>query len=129
MRLAFLFALAGVSGVRAGENAIERTVASGRPAQVAAYHSWDPVDCKSLAAKLTVLTKPSHGTLIPSLVPHVITTSRLGAPGSCYGKPITALQLSYKSAPGYHGPDSFTIDVTFGFENRKDRDAYSITVQ
>jgi hypothetical protein len=78
---------------------------------------------------MNVLSKPSHGVLIPRVVPYTITTSRFGSVGNCASKPIKALQIEYKSASGYHGTDTFTIDVTFGWEGRRDIDTYTVTVE
>ena len=105
------------------------TAVSGKPIRVAAYHSWDPLTCKSNSASLVVATKPSHGVLIPHVTDHTITTSRFGAVGHCFGKPIRALQIDYRPNSGYRGTDSFVIDVTFGYEGRHDIDAYTITVE
>jgi hypothetical protein len=106
-----------------------KTAVSGRPTRVAAYHSWDPNSCASLAATMNVLVQPAHGVLIPRVVPHVITTSRFGTVAHCTGHSIKALQIEYKSAPGYRGVDTFTIDVIFGFEGRRDTDTYTVTVR
>ena len=113
----------------AGTNSFSRTAVSGQPKRIAAYHSWDPQTCKSLSAKMTVLSKPSHGVLIPHVVPSTITQSRFGSVGHCAGTPIKALQVDYKSAPGYRGTDTFTIEVIFGFEGRQDTDNYTVTIE
>lgn len=110
-------------------NSFSRTAASGQPQRIAAYHSWDPQTCTSLSANMNIVVKPSHGVLIPRVVPHTITTSRFGSVGSCAGKPIKALQIEYRSTPGYRGTDTFAIDVIFGFQGRRDTDTYTMTVQ
>ena len=115
--------------VLAGSNSFSRNATSGRPARIAVYHSWDPQTCRSLSATMNVLSKPSHGVLIPRVVPHVITTSRFGTVQNCVGKPIKALQIDYKSTPEFRGTDTFAIDVTFGWEGRRDTDTYTMTVQ
>ncbi|MHB8273042.1 hypothetical protein [Bradyrhizobium sp.] len=117
------------ANAHAGTNSFSRVAASGQPKRVAAYHSWDPHNCTSLSAKMNLVSKPSHGVLIPRVVPHTITTSRFGSVGNCAGKPIKALQIEYKSVSGYHGTDTFTIDVTFGWEGRRDIDTYTVTVE
>ena len=121
--------LFGLFSANAYAATFSRTVISGQPTRIAAYHSWDPGSCNSLAATMNVVVKPSHGTLIPHVVPHIITSSRFVGNTRCAGKPIKALQVDYKSTPGYHGTDTFTIDVIFGFEGRRDTDVYSVTVQ
>jgi hypothetical protein len=116
------------SSADAGTNSFSRSVVSGQPKRIAAYHSWDPNTCQSLAATMKVMTKPKHGTLIPRIVPHTITTSRFGTVRNCAGKPIKALQVDYRSAPSFRGTDTFTIEVIFGWEGRTDTDNYTVTV-
>lgn len=113
----------------AGTNSFSRTATSGQPKRIAAYHSWEPDSCSSLSAKINVVSKPAHGVLIPRVVSHTITTSRFGTVRNCAGKPIKALQIEYKSVAGYRGTDTFTIDVTFGWEGRRDIDTYTVTVE
>lgn len=113
----------------ASANSFSRTATSGQPKRIAAYHSWDPNTCKSLAATVNIVSKPAHGVLVPHLVDTTITSSRFGSVGRCAGASIKALEIDYKSTPGYHGNDTFTLDVIFGWEHRQDRDTYTITVQ
>ena len=116
------------ANANAGTNYFTRSATSGQPKRIAAYHSWDPNNCTSLGATMKVTSKPAHGILIPRVVSHTITTSRFGAVRHCTGKPIKALQIEYKSAPGYRGTDTFTIEVTFGWEGRQDIDIYTVTI-
>ena len=118
-----------ISSADAGANSFSRTVTSGQPKRIAAYHSWDPYSCVSLGATMNVLSKPAHGVLVPRVVDHTITTSRFGPVQRCIGKPIKALQIEYKSTPGYRGTDTFSIDVIFGWEGRRDTDTYTVTVE
>jgi hypothetical protein len=113
----------------ADANMISRTARSGQPTRIAAYHSWDPASCVSLAATMNVTTKPAHGVLTARIVPHTITTSRFGTVRNCAGKPIKALAIEYRSTPGFRGADSFMIDVVFGWQGRRDTDNYLITVE
>ena len=113
----------------AGANSFSRTATSGQAKRIAAYHSWDPVTCKSLAATVNIVSKPAHGVLIPHIVDTTITRSRFGSVGRCAGTSIKALEIDYKSTRGYHGTDTFTLDVIFGWEHRQDKDTYTVTVQ
>jgi hypothetical protein len=127
---AVIVAAVGPFAVDEGQaNSITRTVRSGQAARMAAYHSWDPASCQSLAADLNIVTKPTHGVLIPRVVPHRISVSRFGSVGHCYGKPIKALQIEYRSMPGFKGMDTFSLDVVFGFQGRHDTDNYTVTVE
>lgn len=110
-------------------SSFSRTATSGQPKRIAAYHSWDPNSCKSLAATVTIASKPAHGVLIPHLVDTAITRSRFGSVGRCAGTSIKALEIDYKSTRGFHGTDTFTLDVIFGWEHRQDKDTYTVTVQ
>jgi hypothetical protein len=78
---------------------------------------------------MNVVGKPAHGVLIPHVINHTIANSRFGPVGYCAGKPIKALQIDYRSDMGYRGSDSFTIDITFGFEGRRDIDTYTVAVE
>jgi hypothetical protein len=110
-------------------NSLSRSAVSGQAKRVARYHSWDAYNCKSLAATVNIISKPSHGILIPHIVDTTITTSRYGSVGHCSGTRLKALEIDYKSIPTYHGSDVFVLDVTFGFDQKRDRDTYTITVQ
>lgn len=108
---------------------VSRTARSGQPTRIAAYHSWDPDSCVSLAASMNVINKPAHGVLTARIVPHTITTSRFGTVRNCAGKPIKALAIDYRSKPGFKGTDTFVIDVVFGWQGRRDTDTYTVTVE
>jgi hypothetical protein len=128
---AFCVALAWTSGATANSNSFSKTVPPGKPTRVAAYHSWDPTTCASLSATMNVQANPKHGTLVPHVTTTTIRTTRIGTGGvgQCYGHAIKALQIDYKPAPGYRGPDSFIIEVIFGYTERRDTDTYNITVE
>jgi hypothetical protein len=119
----------GISKADAGANSFSRTVTSGQPKRIAAYHSWDPATCNSLGATMNVVSKPAHGVLIPRVVDVTITTSRFGPVQRCLGQPIKALEIEYKSTPGYRGTDIFSIDVIFGWQGRRDTDTYTMTIE
>lgn len=52
---------------------------------------------------------------------------RKRAADQCFGKPIKALAVTYRSAPGYHGPDYFTLDATF--HAYREVDTFTINVR
>jgi hypothetical protein len=115
----------------ASANTISHTVVSGQPTRVAAYHSWDPENnCAFRTVTMNVSVRPTHGTLVPRVALHTIATTRFGAGGlsKCTGKQTKALEIYYRSNTGFHGTDTFTIDVIFGWQNRHDIDNYLINV-
>src|SRR5262245_49045285 len=106
---------------------MDKTVTSGEPVIVARYYTWNR-DCTGAFGVVNVVSKPQHGTISKSLVETKIGESRRkGGADQCFGKPIKALAVTYKSEPGYHGPDSFALDVTF--KAYRDVDRFTITVQ
>jgi hypothetical protein len=105
-------------------------VMSGQTTSLHVYKSWKLSDCTSNKAVVRVLTKPQHGKLTPQEVETRIGTNRRdpGTITQCTGKPTTGFRVSYQSASGFRGADSFTIEVTFG--NRvPELDSYTITVK
>jgi hypothetical protein len=106
---------------------VERMVASGQSSMVGRYFTWK-ADCSSAFGTVKVISKPQHGTISNHLVDTQIGTSRRkGRPDQCFGKPIRALAVFYKSQPGYHGIDSFSLDATF--DRYRDLDTFTINVQ
>jgi len=106
---------------------VERTVASGQSTMVGRYFTWKS-DCSSAFGTVVVIDKPKHGTISNHLIDTEIGVSRRkGAPDHCFGRPIRALAVFYKSQPGYHGIDNFTLDATF--DAYRDVDTFTINVQ
>ena len=104
------------------------TVVPEQPTRLHAYYSWGP-GCSFQTVTANASVKPAHGTLIPHAVMQTIGANpRFGKAGNCAGKQHEALQIDYKSAPGYHGTDSFTVDIIFGYQDRHDVDHFSIVV-
>ena len=106
---------------------VERTVASGQSAMVGRYFTWK-ADCSSAFGTVKVISQPQHGTITNHLIDAQIGVSRRkGGPDQCFGRPIKALAVFYKSQPGYHGIDSFSLDATF--DAYRDVDTFTINVQ
>jgi hypothetical protein len=106
---------------------LDRTVASGQSQIVARYYTWTG-DCSSAFGTVKVLSKPAHGTISNHLVDERIGISRRKRMAdNCFGRPIKALAVIYKSDPGYHGFDHFMLDATFNAY--REVDAYTINVQ
>ena len=75
------------------------------------YFTWK-ADCRSAFGTVKVISKPQHGTISNHLIDWRIGISRRkGVPDQCFGRPIKALAVFYKPQPGYHGIDSFSLDL------------------
>jgi hypothetical protein len=106
---------------------MNKTVASGKPTIVAHYFTWNK-DCTGAFGVVKVVSPPQHGTISRGLVDWTIGESRReGGTDQCFGKPIKALAVTYKSEAGYHGTDTFTLDATFRAYH--DVDTFTVTVQ
>jgi hypothetical protein len=106
---------------------VERAVTSGQSSMVGRYFTWK-AGCSSAFGTVKVISKPQHGTISSHLVDARIGASRRkGGPDQCFGRPIKALAVFYKSQPGYHGIDNFTLDATF--HAYRDVDTFTINVQ
>lgn len=105
-----------------------RTVPSGRTTQVKIYRTWNPSDCSSAPGIVKVVAKPQHGKLASGSVSSTIPMNRLSGRNQCLGKPIVGFAVNYTPAPGYHGPDTFAIDVIYE-RHAPISDVYSVTVQ
>jgi hypothetical protein len=106
---------------------ITRTVVSGQASFVGRYYTWNR-DCSSAFGTVKLITKPQHGTIANRLVEDRIGISRrTRVADRCLGQPIKALAVTYTSAPGYHGTDTFTLDATFRAFH--DVDTFTINVR
>jgi len=124
--VALIYSLTLNNYAHAATNLLSRIVISGKAKRIAAYHSWDRT-CNSLAATVNVVTGPSHGVLVPRVVSRTIKRGTRGST-QCFGQPIKALEILYKSRPGYRGADTFVIDVIYGAGFR-DTNTYTVTIK
>src|SRR5258708_7454242 len=83
---------------------------SGQKQRVHTYMSWKSKDCTANKGVVKVLSKPEHGTLMPSEVDAVIQRNRFRAQDPCIGKPMKGFKVDYQSEPGFRGTDSFKIE-------------------
>jgi hypothetical protein len=106
---------------------MDRRVISGQTTIVGRYYTWNR-DCSSAFGTVKVVAKPQHGTIANRLVDDRIGISRrTRVADQCLGKPIKALVVTYTSARGYHGIDTFTLDATFRIY--RDVDTFTIRVE
>ena len=106
---------------------MDRTVISGQTTIVGRYYTWNR-DCTSAFGTVKVINQPQHGKIANRLVDDRIGISRrTRVADQCLGKPIKALVVTYTSARGYHGVDTFTLDATFRVY--RDVDTFTIKVE
>lgn len=98
------------------------------PTPVHTYLSWND-DCSPNTGVVKVATRPQHGKLTPSQVSAVARQNRFSTYGTvCLGKTMPGFRVTYTSAPGYRGTDSFAIEVIYG--NRQPiLDTYTVIVE
>ncbi len=92
------------------------------------YHHWNNSDCSASVGIVKVVSKPLHGKLIPVHVASRIPHNRMGSNDSCFGKPAPGFEVRYTASAGFHGTDSFVIEVTYG-NQAPVTDSYSVSVQ
>lgn len=106
---------------------ISKTAISGKTTLTFTYTNWKS-DCSLEGGVVKVLTKAQHGKLTTRRVNVPIPRSRFRGVTQCYGKPTKGFQVYYTSAPGFHGADSFVIEVDFrNFPIQTD--TFTITVE
>ena len=110
-------------------DSIARTANSGELKRLWTYRAWDS-QCKSLGAKINVLSKPEHGDIVPQVVKTILgqTFNRFGSAGRCAGTLIAGLEVYYKSVEGYRGTDTVTLEIVYGY-GRHITDTFTITVE
>lgn len=106
-----------------------RTVASGVTVRMHQYRSWSK-DCQNNGGAVRLLSKPQHGTATPRTVGSRVGTNYFAVGGvtHCRGSAIKALEVDYRSQPGFHGTDTFMIEETSGTGQRV-VDTYTVNVQ
>ncbi len=107
----------------------DRTVPSGITVPMHQYKSWNK-NCQNNGGVVRLLSKPQHGTAKPRVVDSHVGTSyfAMGGVTHCYGSPIKAFEVDYRSQPRFHGTDTFMIEETTGSGQRV-VDTYTVNVQ
>jgi hypothetical protein len=93
------------------------------------HTAWDPRYCTSVFGVVKVSVKPQHGRLSNHLVDATIPQSRFGNSGHCLGRPTKGFAVYYTPAPGFHGTDTFTLDLSWPAIGKQATDMYTVTVQ
>jgi hypothetical protein len=116
----------GAPGI-AQAKAVGRTATSGKATLMYVYMNWKR-DCSPDLGIVKVLTRPQHGKLMPRRVDAPIGPSRFYGVTHCQGRPTKGFQVHYTSAPGFHGIDSFAIEVTYT-NHPPEVDTFTVTVE
>lgn len=104
-----------------------RTAVSGQTTRIVVTRSWNR-ECVMNGGVVKVLIKPRHGKLTNRIVDTTVPPNRTGMDNRCLGKPIKGFQVDYTSIPGFHGTDTFTLEVTSG-GGKTFQDDYTVIVQ
>jgi hypothetical protein len=113
-----LSACADAPGVTAQKpNVIVRGVDSGTRQVVDNYYSVEP-DCSNPGyPEIKILRMPGHGAVAVENGETYPNFSKDNVRYECNKKKISSSQVLYESALGFHGKDSFTIQVRFVTSN------------
>jgi len=103
-----------------------KTAAAGQTIHISYYYTWLP-NCVPVTGTVTVRSKPQHGKLSNRIGHTTIQASRVVGVDHCFGRPIKAFQVLYTPAPGFHGVDTFVLDLRF--RRLDDTDTYTVYVQ
>ena len=101
---------------------------SGSTVRMHQYRSWSK-DCKNNGGVVRLMSKPQHGAASPRTVNSHIRGSDFAVGGvtPCDGAPIKAFEVDYKPRPGFHGTDTFMIEMTSG-RGKRVIDTYTVNV-
>jgi hypothetical protein len=108
-----------------------RSVPPGQTTVVFTYRPFVRSSCNSASAVAKLSIKPQHGRVSHHLTPATIPTIDrfTGQSSGCPPKPTTGFAVTYTPAPGFHGVDTFTLDVDFKEAGRRENDVFTIIVQ
>jgi hypothetical protein len=95
------------------EQRYNRSVFSGNEIRFAAMHNVN-ADCSGgPIPQVRLRTEPAHGTVRVEEFSHIVNRAAGDARVYCNGKQVGALGLFYKSAEGFVGEDTITVEVDF----------------
>jgi hypothetical protein len=96
---------------------IVRGVDSGSRQVIDHYYTVEP-DCGNAGyPEIHILRQPDHGVLSVENGETYPAFSKDNVRYECNKKKVASIQLSYASVAGFHGKDSFTIQVRFANSN------------
>jgi hypothetical protein len=77
------------------------------------HTSWDK-GCNTNGGVVSVVTRPEHGKLSNRVVALAIPNNKFGGDNHCLGQPTKGFEVYYTPTRGFHGADSFTLQITIG---------------
>jgi hypothetical protein len=108
-------------------------VQAGQTIRVHVYKSWtwEEGHCTSMSGVVKLSVKPQHGKvthrIIDATIPQV---HRFGVTRpQCQGQPTNGFAVFYTPATGFHGTDTFTLDINWPHSGEQATDTYTMTVQ
>jgi hypothetical protein len=109
---------------------ISKSVPANKTTTVFTYSPYSHVTCEGVSAVAKLAIKPQHGRVSHYLTPaHIPTINRFnGQPTGCAPKPNTGFAVTYTPDSGFHGTDTFSLDVEWE-GNRRASDVFTIQVQ
>jgi hypothetical protein len=108
-----------------------RSVPAGKTSTVFIYRPFVRSTCDAASAVATLAVKPQNGRVSHFLKPSTIPVFDRFAhnPTGCAPKPTTGFAVTYTPNAGFHGVDTFSLDVDFKDVGRRETDTFEITVQ
>lgn len=98
---------------------IYKTTPAGQSSKIDHYMGWND-DCSFKSLSIDVIAKPAHGAITSRIANGTITAdAKVGTSGACAGKPTKVLEVYYKPEKGFHGSDTFTVNMSFGGSGSK----------
>jgi hypothetical protein len=123
----FLSACAGAPDAALKPNTVIRGVDSGTRQVIDDYYSVEP-DCSNPGyPEIKVIGMPAHGSVAVDNGETYPNFPKDNVRYECNKKKIASSRLLYESIPGFHGKDSFTVQVRFVKSNLR-LITYSINV-
>jgi hypothetical protein len=98
----------------ASASEIRKTALSSEQTKMWSYHSYDK-DCHTGTGVVKVVSKPQHGVVSHHFTSAHVDYDHYGRviTNKCAGAPIKGFEVDYRSVRGFHGTDTFTLDVTW----------------
>jgi hypothetical protein len=98
----------GTFGGKAHE--VRRSLFSGNEARFAQF-SWLRPDCSTITPAIRIISPPNNGSVRLEDARSIASASTSAVQKKCYGKPVDAIALYYRSDEKFNGRDSFVLDV------------------
>jgi hypothetical protein len=109
---------------------ISKIALSGEKTMMWSYHSHNK-DCQTSYGLVKVVSKPQHGVVSHRLTNAHVDKDHYGRviTNKCAGAPIKGFEVDYRSVQGFHGTDTFTLDVTWNAGSKREIDNFTVNVR